>query len=60
MITYQYENNKQAPFQYGRLDLHGLPRAVERVKKIVLGTPGFEVFDFLIHVAHLRNAEIVI
>ena len=34
--------------------------AVERVKKIVLGTPGFEDFGFLIHFAHLRNAEIVI
>ena len=29
-------------------------------QKIVLGTPGFEDFDFLIHVAHLRNAKLVI
>ena len=29
-------------------------------QKIVLGTPGFEDFDFLIHVAQLRNAELVI
>ena len=27
---------------------------------IVRGTPGFEHFGFLIHVAHFRNAEIVI
>ena len=35
-------------------------RAIERVKKIVLGTPGFKDFGFLIHFAHFRNAEIVI
>ena len=39
---------------------HGLPCAVERVKKIVLGTPRFEDLCFLIHFAHFRNAEIVI
>ena len=30
------------------------------VSKIILATPGFEHFGFLIHVAHFRNAEIVI
>ena len=29
-------------------------------QNIVLGTPGFEDFDLLIHVTHFRNAEIVI
>ena len=33
--------------------------AIERVKKMVLGTPGFEDFRFLIHFAHFRNAKIV-
>ena len=49
-------------FQYGCLDLRpswsaSFSRACQ---KIVLGTPGFEDFGFLIHVAHFRNAEIVI
>ena len=63
-IDTQKRQDKPALFQYGCLDLrrvlHALPRAVERVKKIVLGTPGhgFEDFGFLIHVAHFRNAEI--
>ena len=43
-----------SPFQYGCLDL---PLSCQ---KIILGTPGFEDFGFLIHFAHLRNAEIVI
>ena len=33
--------------------------AIECVKKMVLGTPGFEDFGFLIHFAHFRNAKIV-
>ena len=62
MITYQYKKNKQATFQYGCVDLplRGVPRAVELVKKIVLGPSGLEDFGFSIHVAHFRSAEIVI
>ena len=49
-------------FQYGCLDLPlSWPASCGRAcQKIVLGTPGFEAFGFLIHFAHFRNAEIVI
>lgn len=65
MITYQLEKNKQVNFQYGSHDLPllgnfcGLPHAVERVKKIILGLPGLAGFGFSIDVAHLSSAEIV-
>ena len=51
-----------SPFQYGCLDLP-LSRpasCIQACQKIVLGTPRFEDFVFLIHFAHFRNAEIVI
>ena len=51
-----------SPFQYGCLDLPlSWPASCSRAcQKIVLGTPRFEDFVFLIHFAHFRNAEIVI
>jgi len=63
MITHQYEKRTdQRPSNMAAsiFALHALPRAVEHVKEIVLGTPGFEDFGFLIHVAHFRNAEIAV